>query len=113
VEDMVDKYIRALSYKIDNNPKFTLFRSNDPDFNKDIVLKEARMVAIQNMKETGKPNIQPHQMLTILKNIKKSNEICKLLEANHAYITHIKEDGTLQYVFSNFGYRRLKALGLV
>lgn len=110
---MVEKYIRALSYKIDNNPKFTLFRSNDPDFDKDLLLKEARIVARQNMKETGRPHIQPYQMLNILKDIKKSNEISKLLQAGHAYITHIKEDGTLQYVFTNFGYRRLKNMGFV
>lgn len=113
MEQIVNKYIKILSEKIDNNPRFTLFRTDDPDFSKDLVLKEARIIAIENMKETGKPHIQPYQMLDILRSIKKSNEIGRLLEANHAYITHIKDDGTLQYVFTNYGYKRMKNLGLI
>lgn len=110
---IVDKYIDALSRNIDTNPKFNLFRSNDPDFDKTLLLKEVRVVALENLKSNGSPNLKPYQLLDIMKNIKKSNEICKLLETNHAYITHLKEDGTLQYVFTNFGYRHLKNMNLL
>lgn len=110
---IVDNYIQALSEKMDSSKKFVLFRGNDPDFNKELVIKEAKILAYKNLKTTGVPYIKPIQLLDIFKYIKKSNEIAKLLESNHAYITHIKEDGTLQYVFTNYGYRVLRNQNLI
>lgn len=113
MSDIVDRYIHNLSHKIDTNPKFSLFKSKDPDFDKEIMLKEARYVALENVKISGKPDLDTNQILDILKKMKKSNEIAKLLERNHAYITHIREDGSLVYVYTNYGYKILKDLGFI
>ena len=110
---IVEDYINALSEKMETSEKFKLLRSGDPDFNKELVIKEAREISYDNLETTGSPNVKPQQLLNIFKKIKKSNEINKLLEANHAYITHIKEDGTLQYVFTNYGYSVLKNKDLI
>ena len=113
MKDIIDKYIENLRKGMDNNPKLSMFGNDDPDFDKELVLKEARIIATENLKQFGSPNIEPRQFMDILKNIKKSNEILKLLEVNHAYITHIKEDGSLQYIFTNYGYKKLKNLGII
>lgn len=113
IDKIINTYISALSNKIDTNEKFTLFRNSDPDFSKEILLKEAREIAYDNMRTKGEPNLQAYQLLDVLKYMKKSNEIRKLLTNNHAYITHIKEDGTFQYVYTNYGYDTLSNLGLI
>lgn len=113
IENIVNRYIKGLSDKIDSDPKFNLFKTEDPDFNKDILLKEVKVVSLKNMARYGTPSVQYDQILDILKYIKKSNEIGKLLESNNAYITHINEDGTFQYVFTNRGYKILKDMRLI
>lgn len=112
-DKIVNMYILTLSEKIDSNPSFSMFKDNNPDFDKELVLKEARIIAYENMQIESTPNLKPYQFLDILKYIKKSNEICKLLEANHAYITHINSDGTLHYVFTNYGQKSLNSMGLI
>lgn len=108
MNDLIKKYLKALDRNIETNPKLKAFKSNDPDFNKDLLLKLAKDVAIENFRETGTPNLSPYQLLDILKEIKKSNLIIDFLQKKHAYITHINADGSLQYVFTNIAYKKLK-----